>query len=291
MKWLAIINPSADHHSTGDLQALDKQLRNRVGAQCSWTEYENHGRELVRRGQYDGYIAVGGDGTISEVVNGMANNAGACLGIVPAGTGNGLARDLHLRDEASALRALERPRFACLDSILMRFRQHHIWQQRHVICTAAIGYVVGATQIAYRNLKRAGAISHTLGAIAQSFYQKAFSARLRLDNDSWLDLPLTTLAIKNNQHIGSFRIFPEARVDDGLLDVLYGRLSTYHQLEEDLHILFQTYLFCHSTHRQARCVEVQLCQPSSLMVDGAIYAGVDALHCQIEPGRVSCCTA
>ena len=87
MRWLAIINPNADHHRTDELRTLDRHLRS-VGACCSWTEYENHGRDMVRNGHYEGYIAVGGDGTILEVVNGMAGND-CCLGIVPAGTGNG----------------------------------------------------------------------------------------------------------------------------------------------------------------------------------------------------------
>jgi YegS/Rv2252/BmrU family lipid kinase len=61
-----------------------------------FTEYQGHGTELARKAHYDGYtriIAVGGDGTVNEVATALVGTKGV-LGILPIGSGNGLARHL-----------------------------------------------------------------------------------------------------------------------------------------------------------------------------------------------------
>src|SRR5438270_573594 len=122
MKWLAIINPRSARHTHSYWQSLMEQLRRSLGADCTWTRYPGHASQIVRRAPgYDGFIATGGDGTIAEVVNGL-DLAQHCLGIIPTGTGNGLARDLNLHNPAAAIRALVRERFVRVDLIETSFR-------------------------------------------------------------------------------------------------------------------------------------------------------------------------
>src|SRR5579871_952134 len=141
MKWLAIINPFADHHTPGQLSALAKDLSGKLGADCAWTDCPRHAQEIARNARgYEGVVAVGGDGTISEVINGLADST-ACVAFIPAGTGNGLARDLAMNNERGALRALRRPRFARLDLISVRWLAAGRWQERRELSTSALGYV------------------------------------------------------------------------------------------------------------------------------------------------------
>src|SRR5437868_11740564 len=72
MKWLAIFNPRCGHHRPGELHQLSTEVRRRLGADIAWTRGRKDAARLVRHNRdYDGFIAVGGDGTISEIVNGF----------------------------------------------------------------------------------------------------------------------------------------------------------------------------------------------------------------------------
>jgi diacylglycerol kinase family enzyme len=107
VKWLAILNPAA-HNGVGrdHLRFLARALQRQLGAECAWTSSTEHARAIARGSPaFEGCIAVGGDGIIHEVVNGLDLKPQR-LGIVPAGTGNGLACDLRLLDIPSALHAL-----------------------------------------------------------------------------------------------------------------------------------------------------------------------------------------
>jgi diacylglycerol kinase family enzyme len=288
MKWLAIINPHADHHAPEDLHALERELKNQVGADCVYTAHPQHAGALARSAGYDGFIAVGGDGTISEVINGV-EGAVSRLGFIPAGTGNGLARDLALNSEHRAVRALCRPHFTPLDLIVLRYRGASGWRRRFLISTSGFGYVAGATELALGPLKRFHRVRYAVAAFLQAWRQRPFRVRMRLDDQPWEELTLTTLVVHNTRHVGPFLLFPQARIDDGKLDVLLGRRSIAGQLLEDLAVLTKTYFFTHSERRQARRVEIELDRPGTLMADGDLIGGVQAIAYEVLPGKLSCC--
>lgn len=289
MKWLAVLNPCAGHRTRRLLENIGTELKERIGADWTWTNGAGTADEIVRENyHYDGFIGVGGDGTLSEVVNGL-DPALHSLGFIPAGSGNGLAHDLKLLDTTQAIHALHKPRFAFLDWILVRFRQNKTWQERRMISTSALGYIAGATAISNHPCKRLGNWFYALSAILQSFYQDKFQARVRFDFQPWEDRTVTNLTIQNTQHIGQFRLIPEARLDDGMLNVLVGRLYPLGQLLEDLGTLTQTYFYEPSQHAQAHQFEIELPVPATLMVDGDLYDNVDAVCYQVVNRNLRCC--
>ncbi len=290
MKWLAIINPHADHHTPEQWRHLDREVRRQLGADCVWTSYPRHASAIVRKHpSYDGFIAVGGDGTIAEVVNGLDSDRHR-LGVIPAGTGNGLARDLQLRSEGDALRALRRPRFDRLDLISVHFRTRQAESQRWMVNTSALGYIAGTTELGALPFKRLGRWLNALTPLVQCCRQKEFAARLRLDDGPWQELCLTSFVIQNTPHIGQFRLFPEAHYADGMMDLLYGRLARVRQLLENAEVLTRTTVFQRSVRRQARRVEVELPRPGMLMIDGDLIFGVEAIRYEVEPQKLWCCT-
>lgn len=291
MRWLAIINPEADHHEPDALRLLNRRLCREVGADCLWMDrLEDAGRLVCENPHYGGYIAVGGDTTISEVVNGFPAHGG-CLGIIPAGTGNGLARDLHLASEAAAMRTLVRPHFTNLDWIEVCFRQNGTWRRRRMISTSGIGYIAGATEIADCHRRRWGLLSHSLGAVLQTFRQRPFPVRVSFDGELSKPLLITSLVIQNTQFVGAFHLAPEARVDDGLFDVLFGCLSPMRQLVEDLDILLRSHLLHGAEHRQGRTLTVELPESATLMLDGNLHAHVSEVRFQVAPAQLRCCVA
>ena len=84
---------------------------------------------------------------------------------------------------------------------------------------------------------------YAAAAVIQSFRQSEFRVRLRIDEGPFEELALTTLIVHNNQYVGQFRLFPEASLSDGRLNLLYGLLNPANQLFEDLGVLTQTYFF------------------------------------------------
>lgn len=289
MKWCAIINPAANHAAEAEFRRVVDRLRHSLLADCVWTEYPGHARLLARKTTgYDGCIAVGGDGTLAAVVNGLRLEE-QVFGIIPRGTGNGLARDLLLRDAEVAFDALTRGHFADLDLVHVAYRAGGEWQESYVVSTSALGYVAGVTELGVGPLKSWGWLRYAAAACVQLTRPQEFAARLRIDDDGWEDVTLTNLTVNNSRHAGPFAMFPDARLDDGRMDVYGGRFSAPRQLAEDLGIFTRTYLFERARRWQVRRLDVVLAQPSTLMLDGELVAGVTEVRFRVARRRLHCC--
>jgi diacylglycerol kinase family enzyme len=289
VRWLAILNPAA-HNGVGPdhLRCLARTLHRQLGAECAWTSHPHHAREIAHGSQgFDGCIAVGGDGTIAEVVNGMDLKR-QCLGIVPAGTANGLAHDLDMLDVPAALQVLRRPRVAPLDLIRVRYHSGQCWQEQFVVHTSGLGYVAGVVALGIGPLKRLGSLRYAAAACLQCCRQRPFVARLRIDEGAQQELLLTNLVVNNTRHAGHFCLFPHARLQDGRLNLLYGRIPAPRQLLEDLGILTQTYLLEWSLRREGQAVEVDLPLPAALMLDGELIPNVGAVRFEVVRGCLHC---
>lgn len=100
LKIAFIINP---HSGTAQKKALPALIEQRIDANkfditTVFTEYAGHGKELAAKFAEEGYdavVACGGDGTINEIASSLTETKTA-FGIIPFGSGNGLARHLHI---------------------------------------------------------------------------------------------------------------------------------------------------------------------------------------------------
>ncbi|MDQ6621899.1 MAG: acylglycerol kinase family protein, partial [Verrucomicrobiota bacterium] len=100
MKTCLICNPGAGN--VDDTQALEEKLRRFANASIHFTKEAGDATRLAKAALDDGcttIIAAGGDGTLNEVINGIAPHASdAIVGLLPLGTGNDFARMLGLPD-------------------------------------------------------------------------------------------------------------------------------------------------------------------------------------------------
>jgi diacylglycerol kinase family enzyme len=289
MKWLAIINPAANHIPLRRFQRLAQQLRALLRADCVWTEYPGHARDITRNAQnYGGCICVGGDGTLADVVNGLQCPE-QVVGVVPCGTGNGLAHDLGLFDAQSALESLIQPCPTLLDLIATAFRVQGSWRHRYVVSTAAVGYIADVTAQGVGPFKHWGNWRYAVAAVEQLRHQNEFTARVRCDGGEWAEVTLTNLVVNNSRHAGNFLMFPEAGLADGVLDVYCGRLSPWRQFADDLAIFSRTYLWEGSRRLQARQIEIALDRQALLMLDGELIRDVDCMRFTVSPRRLRCC--
>ena len=91
---LFIVNPISGH---GDKTAVVSRLKKK-DCRVVYTEYAGHAEQLAREAEEDIVVAVGGDGTVNEVARGLIGT-GKTLGIIPRGSGDGLALHLGLNHD------------------------------------------------------------------------------------------------------------------------------------------------------------------------------------------------
>ena len=136
-KVLAIINPISGTGSKKNIPDLLGQAYNASEYELflTYTKAAGHAEELARRASSEGYdhvIAVGGDGTVNEVARGLVGSQTA-LGIVPKGSGNGLARSLGLSMKSDqVIQQLVSGRRIAIDSCELNGRPF--------FCTCGVGF-------------------------------------------------------------------------------------------------------------------------------------------------------
>ena len=222
--FTAVVNPTAGG-STGAaaLLAVARLLRE-AGAELE-TEYSRslaHARDLARDAGERGraVLAVGGDG-ITGCVGGALSGTGTPFGIVPAGRGNDFARALGLPTDPTALARIlldHAPR--SVDTIEVRSAVHDR--------TVVLGSVyAGVDALANRHANHArllrGTASYYAGGLRAVTTWRPVRYRVTVDGETHDHTGYTVVAA-NSGHYGSGRVIaPDARLDDGLLDVVMIR--------------------------------------------------------------------
>lgn len=281
--------------------ALERDLGLRVVLSAAPHQVEALARSSA---DFGGLLAVGGDGTVAEVVNGM-DRRHQLLAILPAGTGNGLARDLGVplpapgggRDGfdaalaavAAALR--QPPRRRPIDLIEVRYRRRgeEAWTLRLAVSTTAVGYAAEVVALAKGPLaplarRLPASLCYPLGATLQALRQRPFKALLGMDGAAPSPIQATNLMVHSTAHAGNFRAFPAARPDDGRLTVLLADAGPLAQLRHNLAVLRQRYGYATGETRPARSAALQSERPLRLMLDGELVEGVVAAEWQVLAG-------
>src|SRR3989442_8225708 len=144
---LVIVNPaSADGATREKWPKIASDLRTHFGPySVAMTEAPGHARTLAAEAAMQGtkfIIACGGDGTISEVANGiMDSNSAAELGVLPAGTGSDFRRSIGVpANVAAAARALRDGRTKIVDAVRVAFiNDHGERETRYSVNVASFG--------------------------------------------------------------------------------------------------------------------------------------------------------
>jgi YegS/Rv2252/BmrU family lipid kinase len=297
-RTLAIVNPVAGRHAAPRIWS---RIHAEVPAARDWdcvtTERPGHARQLAAAAADKAYarvVAVGGDGTISEVANGLARSETA-LGIIPAGTGNDLAHSLGIPgDPLAAAHLAAHGASSPLDVGELRTDATHTY----FLNVAGFGFDAEVAWRANRLPKRGGGtLPYVLGVVHTLWRYAASGMRISIDGQT-VDRRVFLVAVGNcPTYAGGMRIVPSARPDDGLLDVcLVSHLSRV----EVLRLLPRMYSGGHVRHPAVelfRCRELSadangrvLCQADGELVGGlparfGLLAG--ALRCVTGPARRS----
>ncbi len=221
MNACIILNPQAG--SADELDTVRACLQQRLpDAVMHATTYPGDARKLARAALADArdlIVAVGGDGTINEVVNGLAPDFGrARLGIVPLGTGNDFARTINVPDDVEA---------AC--NVLLADRRQRVDvvrvtsdEQRFFINVSAGGFTGLVDEKLNDEMKRTwGPLAYLRSALEALPDLTDYHTTLAFDDDPPQTIKAYNVIVANGRYAGGgIPVAPRAAIDDGLLDVV-----------------------------------------------------------------------
>ncbi|MDX6769017.1 MAG: diacylglycerol kinase family lipid kinase [Elusimicrobiota bacterium] len=229
---LFILNPAAGHgRAGGRWRDAYERVKGRAGAhRVVETERPGHGRELARAAFEDGarlVVAVGGDGTVGEVVDGLlAASAGAranaAMATFPAGSGCDFAGHARIpRDPAAWADAFASGTVKRLDAGRATFRVGGVERVRHFLNMAAAGLPGDvALAVEKRGKPLGGTLTYLLEGALAATLSRARRMRLTLDGKPEEgDFHLFTAA-NTSTFGGGMKVAPDADTADGLLDIV-----------------------------------------------------------------------
>lgn len=288
---MIIVNPAAGGGRAARLLPwLRERLERRPDARLEVTGRPGDAERLAgdaARAGHDRVVAIGGDGTVQEVVNGLIDHRGPpSLGVVPMGSGNDLARSLGLPTDATeAWRVAVGRQTRGLDVARAR---NGDGAERWFASAGGIGFdaQVAAAMVS-RGRWQLGRLGYLMTTLAEL---RRFSNRrveLRIDGrTSTHDVLL--IAIANGAFYGGgMRIAPSARPDDGILDVCVvgdiSRLTAIRQLPS-------LYRGTHVDHPQVsmhagRSIEIDGEGGTRVHLDGEPFGSLP-LRVSIVPGAL-----
>lgn len=231
---------------------------------------------------YRRFIAVGGDGTSYEIVNGIfpqAENADPPqLGFLPLGTGNSFLRDFTKQGVEGAMEALLAQRARPCDVMRMRHRAGVI----HYINLLSVGFAADVNATRSRSFAGWGEPGYFLSIFLRLAQLRRRPFPLRVDGEPGADRRRCLFLTFNNSKYtgGTMMIGPNAEVDDGLIEYVrwgpIGRIG----LIRNLSALYDGTHVKHplAERRPARRIEFELDGPVDVMVDGeALTLHLEAL--------------
>jgi len=300
-KTAAIVNPRSGGGKTGrQWTRIEAALRERLGPlEVRFTAHSGHGitlaRELLDRG-FDRLIAAGGDGTINEVANGFLENdvpvrPGACLGVLPLGTGGDFRRTLGIGGLRQALDALAGGTTLRIDVGKARFRSlDSATRTRYFVNLASFG--MGGDVASRANnflMPLGGAIAYLYASGVSLLRYRGKQVRLRLDDAAeTLSLAIHNVAVGNGRfHGGGMQACPTAAPDDGVLEVTVIEYLRLWEAVRDFPILYSDNVYRHPKvrHLRAKRLVAEADEPVRIEIDGEPL-GTLPLEIAALPGRL-----
>lgn len=211
-KVFIIINPKSGTRSRAGLEQAVRSVFADRGV-IAYTECPGHATELAHGAAEQGYervVAIGGDGTVNEVACGLTGT-GVPMAIVPFGSGNGLARHLHI--------PLKR------DAALIVARDGHPSQidcgvvgSRRFFCTMGVGFDALVSQ-EFARAQRRGLLSYSRIAVINFMNYEPQDYTIEVDGEAHKFKAFLVAVCNASQYGNNAYIAPGATMSDGLLDV------------------------------------------------------------------------
>lgn len=269
-----VVNPQSQNGALGRRwHHLASVLRREVAFDEVRTTGPGDATRLTREALRDGassVVAIGGDGTINEVVNGFFEDGerlapDASLGIVPFGTGGDFRKSLHLPKEIErAAQILGRGRTRTIDLGMIELTRRDGGTEQRVFANIASFGISGTVDRLVNQSSKAlgGTLSFLIASARATLQYDNQRVRLVFDDDEAnpVDMTINTVAVANGRYFGGgMFIAPDAELDDGLFDVVaLGDLGIKDMVVNGRRLYAGTHLSMDKvSHRRARLVRAE----------------------------------
>ena len=270
-----ILNPMAD---MGNAWRVARDLRSITvehgNVDWSGTVYPGHAIELAKLACEQGYdmvIAMGGDGTVHEVVNGIMQvpeNKRPILGVVPVGSGNDFGHAIGV--PAQSDHALAHALNGEPSAIDLGVMTDENGRKEYFDNTLGIGFDAIVTIRSHRLPLLRGFLMY-LTAVIQTIFLNHNPARVTFESDKeqWQDDVLMTTICNGGREGGGFMLSPDSKITDGVLEYLtvqkVSRAMMFRLVPE----------FMKGTHRRFRQIRMGTCQKLTMTADRPLYIHAD----------------
>jgi diacylglycerol kinase (ATP) len=274
MKKLRIlINPIAGHGFAPRIASLVDQssLLKYYEVDTQTTEYAGHAAELARDAVNEGYdcvVAAGGDGTVNEIAAQLVNTNTA-LAIIPAGSGNGLARHLGFSLKyPQTLEQIAAAKRSSIDTLSIN--------NRFAVNVSGFGFD-GLVAWRFNHEGKRGLSNYTKIALQEYFKYPIIRFQLDIDGEP-LEKEAHMLVIANASQFGNAAVIaPRAELNDGLMDLVIVKRPPALQLPAMFFKLFNGTLRDNQFVKTIKCAKFTATsnRPIHLHIDGE---AVEPLH-------------
>ncbi len=215
-KILFLINPISGPRHKEHLPEIINELTDSAifDIEIVITKYKGEATEIVRQKLIENYryfVAVGGDGTVNEIAKALVNTQ-AIMGIIPVGSGNGLARHLEIPLQLrKAIQLINNQKYQAIDYGLIN--------NMPFFCTCGVGFdaLIGEK---FALCKGRGLSNYVRTTILEYFNYKPEMYQITIDNKRKINRPAFLITIANGSQYGNNAyIAPHADISDGKLDM------------------------------------------------------------------------
>jgi diacylglycerol kinase (ATP) len=302
--YLAIVNPAAGGGRSRKMlgPALERLRAGGVAVEVVETRGAGDASRIAHEAYGFGqrrFIAVGGDGTSYEVVNGLFPEAGdisgagkagegarPTLGFLPLGTGNSFLRDFSDRGVEHAIESLIAGRSQSCDVLRLRYRGGVI----HYINLLSVGFPADVATLRARRFSRQGELGYVISIFLGLARLQRRPFPVRVDGETEFDRRRCLFLTFNNSKFtgGTMMIAPKAEVNNGLIEyVRWGAIGRLGLMRNLPGLYDGTHIEHPRAERKAvRRVEFDLNAAVDVMVDGEVLT----LHCEeldVLPGALN----
>jgi len=280
-RFLAIVNPAAGGGKSAKLAgpALARLREKGLNVDVIASTGPGHALHLAREAYAQGYrrfLAVGGDGTAHEILNGIftrnPNPDRISLGFLPLGTGNSFLRDFTNDGAEASLQALLANRTRPVDLIRLTHASGEVFSFNIL----SVGFTADVGALTNRAFKPLGRFGYLLGVFIRLAQLKRRAFHLRSDDETEWDTRRSLFLTFNNSKYtgGTMLIAPDANPSDGLIEFVrwgpIGRLGA-------LRALPGLYDGSHAKHplasrKTVKHVEFDISTPVDVLIDGEIFS-------------------